>query len=93
MCRNNCIVCKQKAFLHCEPSCGFSDVMLWCLSSRTGCSCGASFHQAEAIAFEDLCPSQWRDCNECTRRICLQSGFPRLVLGLALLQSPNRVAG
>ena len=44
--RSRCTVCKQRASLHCEPSCAFSDDHLWWLSSRTGCKQKASLHCA-----------------------------------------------
>ena len=79
MCRSSCTVCKQKASLHCEPACVFSDWQYWCLSSRTGCNCGTSFHHAEACAFWGLWSSWRRDCNEHMRKVRLQLAFPWLI--------------
>ena len=57
-------MCKQRASLHCEPACVFSDEKLCYLCSYTGCNYGSSFHDAEACAFLNLYSSRRKDCTE-----------------------------
>ena len=51
MSRSECIVCRQKASHHCEPTYGFSNGWTYRLCSCIGCICSTSFHQSGASRF------------------------------------------
>ena len=74
---------------YCVPPCVFSVWKHGWLSSRTGCSCRTSFHNAESCAFWDLLSSWRRDHTEDMSKVCLQFvfQFPWLVLrsGVAMV--------
>ena len=56
---------------YCVPPCVFSVWKHGWLSSRTGCSCRTSFHNAESCVFWDLLSSWRRDHTEHMRKVCL----------------------
>ena len=89
-CRRICTVCNWKASLHCEPASVMSDLQLWCLSSRTGCNCGASSHDAESCAFWGLSSFWRRDCTEHTSRFW---PFPLLNRQLLLFYKTRKRVG
>ena len=74
---------------YCVPPCVFSVWKHGWLSSRTGCSCRTSFHNAESCVFWDLLSSWRRDHTEDMSKVCLQFVFqcPWLVLrsGVAMV--------
>ena len=96
VCRSSYTACNQKATMN-QHTCVFSDDQFWWLSSRTACSCGASFYHVEACVFLGLWSYWRRYCTEYIQlpmsKVCLQSALPLFVQLVLLYQSRNTVVG